>query len=240
GNSGECYYTVDEVDRMVDDAHEAGAQVTAHALGPRGIEVLLSAYERVFARRGADGNSRRHRIDHFEFPTDDQVKRAVGHRLLFAVQPGFSWFDDNYQKAYRTFLTDSVFAMQVPLKRIADMGGILLGGSDSPVQHFNPFLHIQGMLSFPLKDQRLGVYEALRTFTWNAAYATFEEDDRGTLRAGKCADFVVLDNDPFTVDREKVQAIKVVSTYIDGRRFTPITNPYSLLVKGLLGLKNKV
>lgn len=240
GNQGECYYTVEEARRMVERAHVAGYQVTAHALGTRGIETLLSAYEQVFARHGEEGNRLRHRIDHFEFPTPDQVARALAHRLLFTVQPGFAWVDETYQRAYRRFLSDSVYARQVPLKTIAAAGGMLLGSSDSPVQHLNPFLQMQGMVSFPLASERLSVYEALRTYTYNGAYATFEEDERGTLRPGKRADFVVLEKDPFTIDPQALHTIKVVQTYIDGRPYRAVKSPLALLLKGLLGWRDKV
>lgn len=240
GNQGACYYTVDEARRMVERAHVAGYQVTAHALGTRGIETLLSAYEQVFARHGEEGNRLRHRIDHFEFPAPDQVGRALAHRLLMTVQPGFAWVDDTYQRAYRQFLSDSVYALQVPLKTIAAAGGMLLGSSDSPVQHLNPFLQMQGMVSFPLASERLSVYEALRTYTYNGAYATFEEDQRGTLRPGKRADFAVLEKDPFAIDPQAIHTIKVIQTYIDGRPYKALKNPLVLLLKGLLGWRDKV
>jgi predicted amidohydrolase YtcJ len=240
GYTGECYYAQEKVDGLVEAAHDAGCQITSHALGPRAIEVLLSAYEKLLAKKGDARNSMRHRIDHFEFPTEDQVERAVRNGLLLAVQPGFSWFDEKYQKGYRQFLSDKVFNMQVPLKRIASIGGMLLGGSDSPVQHFNPFLHIQGMVSFPLEDQRLTVYEALRTYTYNAAYATFEENDRGTMAEGKLADFAVLDSDPFTADLDEIRNIRVVDTYIGGRKYRPLRNPWVLLIKALAGFRSKV
>lgn len=240
GYTGECYYTAEKVESLVEAAHDAGFQITSHALGPRAIETLLSAYEKVLAKKGDKENRRRHRIDHFEFPTDDQVKRAVASGILLAVQPGFSWFDEKYQKGYRKFLSDKVFEMQVPLKKIVSLGGMLLGGSDSPVQHFNPFLQIQGMVSFPLPEQRLSVYEALRTYTCNAAYSTFEENERGTLKEGKIADFAVLDKNPFEIETEEIQTVKVLDTYMNGQVCKPITSPWSLVLKALLGLRSKV
>jgi predicted amidohydrolase YtcJ len=240
GYTGECYYTADKVESLVEAAHDAGFQITSHALGPRAIENLLGAFEKVLTKKGDKENRRRHRIDHFEFPTDDQVKRAVAGGILLAVQPGFSWFDEKYQKGYRKFLSDKAFQMQVPLKKIASMGGMLLGGSDSPVQHFNPFLQIQGMVSFPLPDQRLGVYEALRTYTYNAAYSTFEENERGTLKEGKIADFAVLNKNPFEIEPDEIQNVKVLSTYMDGQACKPITHPWGLVLKALFGLRSKV
>jgi predicted amidohydrolase YtcJ len=240
GFMGECYYSAEKAESLVERAHDAGYQITSHALGTSAIENLLSAFERVLAKKGDIENKLRHRIDHFEFPNDDQIKRAVKSKILLSVQPGFSWFDEKYQKGYRQFLSDTVFKMQVPLKKIVSLGGMLLGGSDSPVQHFNPFLHLQGMVSFPLEEQRLSVYEALRTYTYNGAFATFEETERGTLKVGKIADFAVLDKNPFEVNPEDIQTIKVIETYINGKRFKPLKSPWGLLLKAFAGHRSKV
>jgi len=240
GYNGECYYTQEQVDSMVEEADEAGFQITSHALGPRAIEVILNAYEKVISKKGETGNNLRHRIDHFEFPTDSQVQRAVKSRILLAVQPGFSWFDEKYQKGYRLFLSDAVFNMQVPLKKIASLGGMLLGGSDSPVQHFNPFLHLHGMVNFPLENQRLSFFEALKTYTINGAYATFEENERGTLSEGKIADFAVLDRDPFEIEQIDIQSVKVIDTYINGIKYKPLKISWMLVLRAFLGGRKKV
>ena len=94
---------------------------------------------------------------------------------------------------------------------------ILCGSSDSPVQDINPFLQIQGMILYPLEDERLTVYQTLRTYTANGAYATFEENERGTLAPGKYADFAVLDRDPFHSDPTLLYETKAIETYLAGK-----------------------
>jgi hypothetical protein len=96
------------------------------------------------------------------------------------------------------------------------------------------------MVSFPLEDQRLSVYEALRTYTYNSAFATFEENERGTLKVGKIADFAVLDKNPFEVNPEDIQTIKVIETYINGKRFKPLKSPWGLLLKAFAAGRSKV
>ena len=74
------------------------------------------------------------------------------------------------------------------------------------------------MVNFPIKEERLTVYEALRTYTYNAAYAIFEEKIRGTIKIGKYADFIILDEDPFQIPEHKLIEIKVKDTYIKGKK----------------------
>ena len=210
--------------------------MSAHAIGPRGIETILSAFEEVLSGETTPGNPRRHRIDHFEFPRPDQVRRAVSDLgLLITAQPGYSWMDEHYQKAYRKFLTPAQFESQIPLKTIVEAGGLICGSSDSPVQDINPFLQIQGMVDFPLASQRLSLFEALKTYTVNGAYSTFEEQERGTLSCGKLADFIILDDDPFSLPPEGIAETRVGETWISGVPVSPRVLPApAFLLKALL------
>ncbi len=236
-NFGKCYYTQQQIERFAGNADEAGYQVAAHAIGTAAIERLLSAYENIGATKRL-----RHRIEHFEFPSADQVKRAVRDMgLVITAQPGYAWMDEAYQKAYRKYLRPEQFDRQIPLRTIADMGGILCGSSDSPVQDMNPFLQIHGMVNFPLGHERLSVYQALRAYTYNGAYATFDEDTRGTLTTGKRADFVVMEQDPFAIPPENLLELQAKYTYFGGkeaRRRNIGVVPF--LLRGFLGRHRKI
>ncbi len=245
-NYGKCYYSPEEVERYVFAAHEKGFQITSHAIGTRGIENILSAYEKALLvgkipvsshsdNKKADYyNPYRHRIDHFEFPTREQTARALHCGLVITTQPGYSWMDETFQKAYRKYLTPEQFHRQIPLKSIMEQGGILCGSSDSPIQHLNPFIQIHGMVNFPIPTERLSVFEALCTYTINGAYATFEEHDRGSLKVGKQADFIILDKDPFTISPNRLSDLKVRATYIKGRKMEDLKmSVISLLIRKL-------
>ena len=97
-----------------------------------------------------------------------------------------------FQQAHRKYLRPEQFDRQIPLRTIVEEGEIICGSSDSPVQTINPFIQLHGMVNFPLVNEQLSVYQALRTYTYNGAYSTFEETERGTLTAGKWADFIIL------------------------------------------------
>jgi len=218
-NFGHCYYSYEKCREMVRQGLLAGYQITVHAIGTEAIEEILQVFEELLPP-GGDG--RRHRIDHFEFPTMDQVKRAAALNLVVTVQPGYTWFDSCYQRSYEKFLEPAIIARQVPLAALFDAGIIVCGGSDCPVQEINPFLQIQGMVDFPIPEQSLSMYQAISTYTKNGAYALHEETCRGTLAPGKVADFMVLEKDPFSCPKDFVYQLKPSATYIAGEIFSPM------------------
>jgi len=243
-NFGKLLFPYDDLLKSATSAQKAGCQITAHAIGTKGIDLILKVYEQIKENEIKDAATRvkkpnmgtnldtfnnathnnvfRHRIDHFEFPTGEQVERAIDKLgLLITAQPGYAWIDELYQKAYRKYLRPEQFERQIPLKNIVNKGGCLIGSSDSPVQHLNPFIQISGMVNFPLVNQQLSIYEAIRTYTYNGAYATFEEDNRGTLRVGKYADFIVMDQDPFKTQKDRISELKVNACYIQGKKMVP-------------------
>ncbi|MHA1695902.1 MAG: amidohydrolase [Candidatus Helarchaeota archaeon] len=244
-NKGKCYFTQEEVNYYVKLANDLGFQICSHAIGTRAIERILSSYETILKKKEETRkkiNPLRHRIEHFEFPTNDQVERAIDKlKILISAQPGYSWMDETFQQAYHKYLTPEQYQRQIPLKSIVERGGIILGSSDSPVQHLNPFIQIHGMVNFPIKKERLNIYQALRTYTYNATYSTFEETDRGTLTPGKNADFIILDKDPFKTPSSGLIDIKVLNTYIKGHKVNKIRlNILKLLLKSLFTKKKKI
>lgn len=242
-NYGESYYSVEEIEKYIEKAHSNGYQLTAHAIGPRGIEVLLSSYENVYAKYEEKDNKLRHRIDHFEFPTSEQLDRAIDKlNLIIVPQPGFSWADNQFQKSYDKYLTDKQYNSQIPLKTIVEKGGILCGSSDSPVQDINPWIQIHGMVNFPIEKEQLSVFQAISTYTYNAAYSTFEENERGTLSIGKWADFIILDRDPFHIPKDSLIDVKVLDTYIQGKNNNKMNYNFTkFMIKSLFsGNKKKI
>jgi len=226
-NRGTLLYPQEALRANLGPLYENGTQVTAHAIGTRAIDHLLDAYEGALRDHHDDAgeNRLRWRIDHFEFPTQAAIDRAVGKLgLLIVPQPAFNWIDHALPEmhTYEKFLPPSINALQLPLRRIVDQGGLICGSSDSPVLPIDPFLQIHSMVNFPLPAERLGVYEAVRTFTFNPAYATFEDHTRGTLAEGKVADFLLLDSDPFECPPEHLAEIHVAQAFIEGRPWRPL------------------
>ena len=219
-NTGAILYPHEELLRDSRKAYKKGFQITSHAIGTRAIDQLLDVFEQVLTENNDLENKQRLRIDHFEFPTKDAIKRAIGKlNLLVVPQPGFNWINTNFpgMQTYEKYLKPEIVALQNPLKTIVDMGGKICGSTDSPIQSLDPFLQIHGMVNFPVESERISVYQAFRTYTYNGAYATFEEDRRGTLSLGKFADFIVFDENPFEISPDQLINLKVNATYIQGK-----------------------
>lgn len=241
-NKGTILFPREELIEAIQLAQENHVQVTSHAIGTRAIDHLIDAYDTVLTRSQDLHNSLRHRIDHFEFPTKEALDRAITRlNLLIVPQPGFNWINAHYpgMQIYEQYLEPKVIARQNPLKSIWNLGGIICGSTDSPVQDLNPFMQIHGMVNFPIENERLSVYQALRTYTYNGAYATHEEESRGTLSVGKSADFIFLSEDPFLISPDKLEFLRVHKTFIDGIEISPNhKSPLSYLFSLLLRRSN--
>jgi hypothetical protein len=100
-------------------------------------------------------------------------------------------------------------------------GVVVCGGSDCPVEPISPLLGIwAAVIKQPNVEERLTVEEAIRLYTANAAYTSFEEKSRGTIEEGKLADMVVLSDDPFKIKPEKIRDVKVLMTFVGGQMST--------------------
>ena len=122
------------------------------------------------------------------------------------------------------FYGDKRLAMIHPYRTAIDMGIHVAGHSDSTVSAADPLLRIQDMVTRKGSDgkvyggnQRVSVDEAIKVWTQDGAYATFEEKIKGSITPGKLADFVVLRNDPRHVDPDTIKDIVIDSTYVGGK-----------------------
>jgi predicted amidohydrolase YtcJ len=110
---------------------------------------------------------------------------------------------------------------------LIDTGAILVNGTDVPVEPVNPFASFYALVTRQTlagapeggfePGQKISRAEALRAYTLNAAYAAFEEQEKGSLSPGKLADFVVLDRDIMTIPADKILATRVLTTYVSGQ-----------------------
>jgi len=212
GEIAACYYPKAEVDEAVRRADAAGCQVAAHAIGEAAIDRILSAYEKL-------DDKTLHRIEHFEFPTDEAVERLIAlGNIALTVQPGFAWIDARYLKSYESYLPPEIAARQVPLKRLYDAGVALCASSDSPVQSIDPFLQMLGMAEFSVPGQSLSKYEAMRCYTAHPARVLGEEARFGTLELGREASFFACDRDLLTTGPEVFSGAQAACTYIRGKK----------------------
>jgi predicted amidohydrolase YtcJ len=105
-----------------------------------------------------------------------------------------------------------------PLKSLVDAGVVVAAGSDCPMEPLNPLLGIQEAVTneaFP--QERVSVEDALQMYTVNAAWASGQENVKGSIESGKLADFTVLSDDPKVVDSSEIREIKVEMSFVGGR-----------------------
>ena len=215
-NYGTLYYCDEELEGLIETAHRAGVQVSVHTCGTRAIEQVISIYENVLNKYPRKDH--RHRIEHFEIPFGNHIERTVSAGIALAMQPAFLFLLGKETFAGQVRLLGKERAERwTPLRGILDRGGLIGGGSDSPISRMNPLKGIYASVSHPVKKHRINLYEAIRLFTVDAAKIGFEEESKGKIEVGKLADFVVLSSDPFQTPIDQITSIGVEKTIIGGK-----------------------
>jgi len=217
GYRGNVTETQDVLDAWVLRMCRSGIQVNCHANGDVAIAAVLSALER--AQRQVALKDPRPQITHCTLVNDALVRRI---KSLGAVPVPFSTYP-YYNADKFHFYGEALMRHCMAYRSFIDAGVIAAAGSDFPPGPFAPLMAIQAMVTRKGwngetwgAEQRITVAEALRINTWNGAYASHEEHVKGSIAPGKYADYVVLAEDPHTVDPDRIKDIKIVRTVTGG------------------------
>jgi predicted amidohydrolase YtcJ len=214
--------TQDEIYQAVDDAHTHNFQVGIHANGDVTIDMVLKAYERALQKWPHP--DRRHRIEHCTLVNPDLIRRikAIGAIptpfWTYVFYHGEKWKEYGAEKLQWMFAHRSFLDAGIPVP----------GASDYNPGPFEPLMAIQSMVTRTDyagrtwgPNQKISVDEAIRIGTINGAWASGEEKIKGSITAGKLADFVMLEKDPHDVDPSTIKDIKVVRTVVGGKTMHP-------------------
>jgi len=217
GYKGNVTETQEDLNRWCERVHRAGIQLNCHANGDVAIDHVLTAYER--ALRLVPQSDARPKITHCTLINDDLVRRIKAINAVPALFTSYAYYNPDKFHFYGEELMKRCMAYRTLL----DAGIHAAAGSDFDPGPFSPLMGIQGMVTRTGwngevwgANQRITVDEALRVNTINGAYATREEAIKGSVTPGKLADFVVLADDPHTVDPQKIKDIQVVRTVVGG------------------------
>ena len=219
GGAGILAFDDEVLEGFFHDGHGAGLQVGVHAIGDRAIEQVIAAWEhihqRLDSRERRHFRARRHRIEHFELPSADQIERAAMLGLAVSVQPTFDLTWGQPAGLYEQALGAERAAAMNPIQTLLDRGVVVGVGSDSPVVPIDPWLTIHALEHHHDPAQRLGRIAAIRVHTAGSARLAHQEEKKGTLEPGMHADVAVYDDDPLEVD--DVRALRPIMTVSLGR-----------------------
>jgi predicted amidohydrolase YtcJ len=221
-NRGLPFYTQQQLDEFVRVANRKGFQVGIHAIGDLGNHMALDAFERA---QGGKASPLRNRVEHAQIIALDDIPRFSELGVIASMQPVHATSDMNMAE-------DRVGPQRIKggyaWRRLLDSGAVIASGSDFPVELPNPFHGLYAAVARQDRegapeggwyaDQAMSRAEALHSFTLAAAYAAHQEDRFGSLEPGKWADFIVIDRDYFEIPASEIDDIRVLQTWVGGRR----------------------
>lgn len=214
-----------ELDQAVAAYDRAGIQVELHAIGDKGIHMALDAY--AAAARQNRTTDRRHRVEHVEVPLAADYPRFKQLGVIASTQALFANPDATTLEHYAVLLGPERAARANAFKKFDDAGAVQAFGSDYPVFSMEVLTGIYCAVTrttpagtpaggwYP--ENRISVEAALRHFTVDAAYASFDEAIKGTLEAGKLADFVVLSENIVSAPPERIKTTRILRTVMGGK-----------------------
>jgi len=207
----------EELHEAVENAHRNDFQIGIHANGDVTIEMVLNAYERVQTLWPRPDT--RHRIEHCSLVNPTLLQRIKDLGVIpapfytYVHYHGNKWVDYGEEKMQWMFAHKSFLDYGIPVAPASDY-------TPGP---YEPLMALQSMVTRKDFDgriwgpnQRITLDQALRICTMNGAYASFEENSKGSITAGKLADFVILADDPHEVDPDQIKNIEIVRTVVGG------------------------
>ncbi len=211
---GLLYYTKEEIISFLLNAQKNGLQVALHCCGDRALDFLFDCYEDVNKIHSILGF--RHRIEHFEIPRPDQIKRCKELGLILSMQPSFDYFWGGPNRDYFNTLGER-WKWTNPIGKVFEAGVMVGGGSDSGVTPISPLLGIHSAVNHSNPEQRISVSQGIQMFTKNAAYLSFEDKIKGDVKIGFNTDLTILDKNLLNIAPNDIKDVKVIDTVISGK-----------------------
>ncbi|MEQ9426620.1 MAG: amidohydrolase family protein [Cyclobacteriaceae bacterium] len=222
GDSGLYVMHPDTMIQYIRGADAAGLHVMVHAIGDKANHELLNIFETVTEENGP--RDRRFKIEHAQHLTEQDIARFSDLGVIASMQPYHAIDDGRWadriigQKRIKTTYA---------FRSLLDAGAAVAFGSDAPVAPPTPLEGIYAAVTRQTLDganpdgwvpaQKISVEEALYAYTVAGAYATFDEDKKGSIEVGKLADMVIIDTDITAISPDKIKEAKVLRTFVGGR-----------------------
>lgn len=224
GNRGLTLTSEKETEDICQQAVEKGFQVCTHAIGDRGNNITLNAYEQILSGLPKDAPPPRWRIEHAQVLTRKDIPRFAKVGIIPSMQPTHATSDMYWVE---TRLGRERVKGAYAWRSLIEAGSIIIGGSDFPVEGVNPLWGFYAAVSRSDKSgypqdgwyaqEKMTREEAARCFTSWPAYGSFEELTRGTLEPGKDADITIISKDIMKVPTAEILSAQVEMTIVGGK-----------------------
>jgi predicted amidohydrolase YtcJ len=224
---GVVNFSREELLTLISEANANNWSFTAHATGEAAVDLLLDVYGEVDRQKSI--RDRRFSIIHGNFFSDEAISKMAEMNVYANLQPAWFYKDAG---AMESVLGSGKIKIFHPYRHMTDAGVMINGGSDhmvkwdanSSINPYNPFLAMYAMVtrktergSMILPEQALSREEAIKAYTINNAYASFEESIKGSIEPGKLADLVVLSDDILTCNEDSIKDIRSLMTILGGK-----------------------
>ncbi|MFX0071411.1 MAG: amidohydrolase [Candidatus Hermodarchaeota archaeon] len=213
-NKGFLVIDEQELYERMKEAHNLGFQIAIHAIGDKANRILVDLYKKLLLESPREDH--RHRIEHASILTPDVIKDMKDLGLIGSCQPAFINSEYDYLEKR---IGKERCKYTYPYKSLIDAGIIIAGGSDCPVEDSSVIMGLHALVTRNgfVPEQCISIKDALKIYTINGAYASFEEDIKGSIEKGKLADFVILDKNPLETPIDEIKNIQVLETMIRGK-----------------------
>ncbi|MFW9929968.1 MAG: amidohydrolase, partial [Candidatus Thorarchaeota archaeon] len=209
----------EDLNKIVKEIDAKGWQIETHAIGDKGAELTIKAYEKYVEKE------KRPIVAHCQILGKDLIEKMTNNGIIASIQPIFIESDMQWVEK---FLGKERMKYAYAWKTLIQYKIWCTGGSDAPIEDPNPILALHATVNRQRTDgtpekgwypeEKLSMWEAVRLFTYNAAYTEFQEHKKGLLKTGFLADYVLIDKDIFTIPSEEILQVKILATFVGGEK----------------------